>query len=334
MRQDILTKGTLDRQKGGTIVYKMERGIAGSLLFIIAGGSWNHKDIITAKLRHAAGVDVLIDRIPALLLAELCDLKKGRPSIGTNNSLVEEGEEQTTETVVNTGQPFFVNAFKVPLGHINLADAKSELEITIELAKAYGNYVDVKLANVEPPIGPDYMLQYDKSYDLESTHMLVREMYLFGKGGVSMFKAVGNSIQVAGKDINLMLYTDAGQGSYETDIEVLGANTSIDSEFSHSVNTLVCAYSDPEPLPTPSLRLKVTGEDAGIVGLLFIKEKIIQAMTSVSTIAQIDKVLQKTEAIERMDANLAKGYRHAGLSRKSSEVADIKTTAVAKTPEA
>ena len=332
MRQDILTKGTVDRQKGGTVVYKMERGIAGDLLFVLSGGTWNHKDIITAKLRHSGGVDVVIDRQPALLLALLCDTKKGRPSTGTYNSLQEIGEEQTQETVVNTGQPFFVNAFKVPIGHITLADAKSELEITVEVAKAFGNDVQVKIANIEPKNGPDYLIQYDKSFDLEATHLLVRELWLFGKNGASFFNQASGAGTVASKDITLDLYPSQ-DGNYSTDVEILGANTSIDGELSHSVNTLVCAYTDNEALPTPSLRVKVTGEDSDIVGLLFIKEKMIQTLTSVSTIAQVQKTLEKTEAIEKMDASAAKAYRHAGSTRHSGELAQIKAEVIAKTPE-
>jgi hypothetical protein len=333
MRQDILTKGTVDRRKGGTIVYKMERGVAGDLLFILSGGTWNHKDIITVKLRHSAGVDVVVDRMPALLLAMLCDTKKGRPNTGTGDT-IEEGEEQTQESKINPGAVYAVNAFKIPIGHITLADAKSELEISVDVAKAFGTDVTVKIANIEPKSGPDYLLQYDKSYDLESTHLLVRELWIYGKGGKSFFNTdYANAGVVSGKDISVMLYPSI-DGAYETDIEVLGANTSIDGELSHPVNSLVCAYSDNEPLPTPALRVKVTGDDASIAGLLFIKEKMIQAMTSVSTIAQVDRVLQKTEAIEKMGDGTAKAYRHAGSARTSQDVVAIKDALVAKTPEA
>lgn len=335
MRQDILTKQIVDRKKGGTVTYKMERGTAGELLFIIAGGSWNYKDIITVKLRHQAGVDVVIDRMPALLLAWLCDTKKGRPSIGTNNAAGVIGEEQTADSIINAGQTFFVNAFKVPLGHIALNAATSELEITVELSKSFGNDVSVKLANIEPASGPDFILQYDKSNDLESTHLLVRELWFYGKNGDSLFKfapgIVGSPTPVQGKDVTAMLYTDSD--AYETDMEVLGANTSIDGQLSHSVNNLVLAYQDLENLPTPSLRVKVSGDDIAQVGMLLIKEKMIQTLTSVSTIAQIDRALLKTEAIEKMAPDTAKAYRHAGAARPSAELADIKQAVVAKTPE-
>lgn len=333
MRQDILTKATINRPQGGSFTYKMERGIAGELLFLISGGSWNYKDIITAKLRHAGGVDVVIDRVPALLLAFMCDTKKGRPSTGTYNTAGEEGEEQNNETVINAGQPFFVNAFKVNIGHISLGDAKSELEITVDLAKGFGGNTVIKLANIEPKSGPDFLLQYDKSFDLESTHLLVREMWMYGKTGNSFFFAQGQSGQVVGKDIQVDLYP-SDSANYSTDVEVLGANTSIDGELSHSVTNLLCAYSDGEALPTPSLRVKITGEDAGMTGLLFIKEKMVQGLTSVSTIAQLDKTLQKTEQIEKMDSGAAKAYRHAGVSHHSAALATLKHQVIAKTPEA
>lgn len=333
MRQDILTSQTVARQTGGTVGYKMERGIAGELLFIMSGGSWNHADKITAKLRHSGGVDVVIDRVPALLLALLCDLKRGRPSTGTHNSLQEEGEEQTQETIVNTGQPFFVNAFKVPVGHITLSDIDSELEIAVDVAKAFGSPAcKVKIANIEPKAGPDYLLQYDISNDLESTHLLVREAYLFGKKGKSLFEASGSVGQTVGKDIGVMLYTETNNGAYETDMEVLGANTSIDGELSHSVTTLVTLYTDTEPLPTPSLRLKVTGDDRDQASLLFIKEKMIQRMTSVSTIAQVDTILKKTEAIEKLGDGTAQAYRHAGSALTSEAVKEVKDKLEAVTP--
>lgn len=333
MRQDILTKSTINRTQGGSFTYKMERGVAGELLFLISGGSWNYKDIITAKLRHSGGVDVVIDRVPALLLAWMCDTKKGRPSTGTYNTAGEEGEELTQDTIINAGQPFFVNAFKVNIGHVSLGDAKSELEITVDLAKAFGGNVNIKLANIEPKSGPDFLLQYDKSFDLESTHMMVREMWLYGKTGNSFFVAGGNNGQVVGKDIQVDLYP-SDSANYSTDVEVLGANTSIDGELSHSVTNLLLAYSDGEALPTPTLRVKVTGEDAAMTGMLFIKEKMIQGLTSVSTIAQLDKTLHKTELIEKMDPWSAKAYRHAGVTHHSSALATLKHQVIAKTPEA
>jgi hypothetical protein len=333
MRIDKLTTAVIDRKKGGSVSYKMERGTVGELMFVIAAGSWNYKDTITAKLRHAAGVDVVIDRIPALLLAWLCDLKKGRPSIGTGNTAGEIPEEQAASVIINPGQTFFVNSFKVPCGHISLSDAQSELEITVDVAKAFGNDVVIKIANVEPKNGPDYLLQYDKSSDLESTHLLVRELFVYGVDGKSLFKIdYTNAGVVSGKDITTMLYTE--NSSYEADMDLLGSNTSIDFELSHSVSNLVCAYQDHEALPTPSLRVKFTGDDVKDARLLFIKEKMIQTLTSVSTIAQVTKIQAKTEAIEKMDETVAKAYRHAGSAQRSADIADIKAELVAKTPEA
>ena len=337
MRQDILTKAVINRTIGGSITHKMERGTAGDLLFIASGGTWNYKDIITVKLRHKGGVTVVVDRVPALLLAWLCDTKKGRPSIGTHNFAGGIGEEVASNTIINVGQTYLVNAFKVPVGHISLQDAASELEITVDMAKAFGGNTSVKIANIEPANGPDFILQYDKSADLESTHNLVREMYLYEKTGGTLFKqdaTAGAQNVVSGKDVNLMIYTDGGNGAYETDLEVLGANTSIDGNLSHSVSNLVVAYQDLEDLPTPSLRIKVSGDDMNIVGLLFIKEMMIQTMTSRSTIEQVSKVLAKTEAIEKQDPSIAKAYRHAGVARPSHELAEIKAVVVAKTPEA
>jgi hypothetical protein len=336
MRQDILTKATIDRRNGGTVVYKMERGTVGELLFLMSGGSFNNKDIVTAKLRHSGGVDVVIDRVPAYLLSQVCDLRKGRPNFGTGSAAGVLGDEQTAPVVINSGELYPINAFKVPIGHISLEDAKSELEITVDVAKAFGANVTLKIANIEPKSGPDFLLQYDKSNDLESTHKLVREMYIYEKTGKSLFltdNTTGATIPPAlGKDVNVMLYTDTD--AYETDIEVLGANTSIDGELDHSVNTLVCAYKDEEALPTPSLRIKISGADSPACALLFIKERMVQNLTSVSTITALDKTLKKTEAIEKMDPEAAKAYRHAGVSHKSKDLATLKDKVVGITPEA
>jgi hypothetical protein len=335
MRQDLLTKHVIDRRTGGTVVYKMERGIAGDLIFILSQGTFNGKDIITIKLRHKGGVDVIVDRVPAFLLSQIDDMLRGRPNYGTASTSAEFGEELTQHTIVNAGEYYQVNAFKVSLGHISLGDANSELEITVDLCKAFGELCTLKIANIEPVAGPDFLLQYDKTNDLESTHNLVRGVYLYNNQFKTFFNIDYQKAGIVqGKDINLMIYTDGGAGAYETDIELMGANTSIDRQFTHSVSNVVEAYRDDDALPTPSLRLKVTGEDVKEVALLIIKEKMIQAMTSLSTIDQLTRHMAKTEQIEKMDSSLAKAYRHAGLTKHSHDYAQLKAEVVAKTPEA
>lgn len=135
MRIDSLKTGNFDRAVTGQIQYQMIRGRISELLFINTA-TWHYKDRISIKLRHEGGVMTLVDRVSALRLATLCDLKKGMPTTGTPDFLgTADGENNENNGLVrvNQGVQFYETAFTLALGHITLTGSQ-QLEITVETA--------------------------------------------------------------------------------------------------------------------------------------------------------------------------------------------------------
>jgi hypothetical protein len=180
MRMDLLTTSTVDRRNGGSITYQLERGRLTGLIFTTTS-SFHAQDTITLKLRHSGGVLLIADRVSAGMLAFLCDFKRGMPTRGTADTTNGDDDPETSETTVSS-KLIPVDAFELPVGHITLANA--QLEITLNLVKGFGNVETFKIYQMTGDMTTDVIYQYDTSYDLESTHSLVREVYLVSKGQV------------------------------------------------------------------------------------------------------------------------------------------------------
>jgi hypothetical protein len=81
MRIDSLKTGNVSRDTENSVQYQMVRGTLSSLLFINTT-TWHYKDKITIKLRHEGGLMTIVDRVSAMWLMLLCDLKKGMVTTG------------------------------------------------------------------------------------------------------------------------------------------------------------------------------------------------------------------------------------------------------------
>lgn len=344
MRTDLLKTAGVDRVADTSIQYQMVRGRLNDLLFINTT-TWHYKDRITVKLRSEAGLKVLVDRVSALQLAELCDLKQGMPTTGTPDYIgTADGNnnENNGLVYVNQGVKFYLNAFTLPLGHITL-NGSAQLEITVDVArmdKQNINGVDVvqpsgkvKISAIERKTTTDFLLTYDVSNDLEAQQHMIREIYLLGKNNRSFFDNGSggptlNGLPVA-KDINVKLGVD-GEDS-ENDIETYGALTAITGQLTYQPNNLIRIFQDLESLPA-SVYIKVSGEDSYLASILYIREDQVPHMVAASIYSAVDKEQRRVEVLEQNEPEKARALIQSGKIAPSALLAEAKDNLVPAVP--
>jgi hypothetical protein len=333
MKLDLLTTQTIDRRNGGTLTYQLERGRVTGLLFA-TDSSFHATDTITIKLRHAGGVVLIADRVSAGMLAFLCDFKRGMPTRGTADTSPGDDDPLTAETDTKA-KAFPLDAFELPIGHLTLRDA--QLEITLNLVKAFGTVQRFKIYQVIGEMTTDVIYQYDASNDLESNHHLVREIYLVSKGQVptaalgkySFFNYLAvtgapGGIKSIAKDVNILI--DAEGEYFQNDVDGMGAITAIYGNLTGPPSTLLHAYADGDDLPTASMRVKVTGADKDMCYLLVIKELRIAQMAAASNVANAERVIQRTVALEKSNPDQAAAARAAGVTARSADLVQVAAT--------
>lgn len=343
MRPDLLTTGTIDRNRQCTVQHKMIRGRITSLL-LLNSATWHYHDIVTIKLRSSAGMLTVVDRVPALVLADRCDLMKGRPTIGTPAYAgdapggIANGRFDGPSGInyTNAGQVFNVDAFELPLGHITL-NGDEELEIVVETCPQYtvvgGNTPVaagtkqglVQIVAVSDRMRTDYILTYEIVSSLEETHNQVREIMLVGKKHVSLLRDSSFAGQVAGKDIRVKLKAD-GEDS-ETPIEVLSALTAINGDLTTAPNSLIRLFRDMESIPA-TCYVKVSGSDKDEVELLIIRETQVPHMVAASVVAAVTVEQQRVEKLEINEPEKAAALIQMGKIASSADLQKAKENLV------
>ena len=323
MRPDFLTKKAMSRATDDSLNYQLKRGRLSSLLFINSM-SWHFKDRITVKLRHPGGLITVVDRISALLLLQLCDLKQGKPTVGTINT--NEDEVPNGLVTTNSGQTFVDNAFLLPLGHLTLENC--ELEIIVETAAQPAQAPAtspstgiVKIVAIETATSADILYTYDINSDLENTAHQVREIYLVSSpNDVSFFTLDANNATV-GKDVVCRLDVDGSM--YEVDVETLGAITSITGELSQAPNGLVKAFQESGTIGA-TVGIKIFGNDKAMAQLLYIKELIVPGMVAQSVHSAIALEQRKVERLELREPEQAAALVATGKISTSAVLAEAK----------
>jgi hypothetical protein len=306
MRIDHLKSGNIDRSTTGNIQYQMVRGTFSSLL-LINTTTWHYKDKITIKLRHEGGIMTIVDRVSAMWLMNLCDLKKGMVTTGSIDFVgTADGEnnENGGYARANAGVRYYMNAFELPLGHISLSGSQ-QLEITVETATqaadAQGNFPigTISISSIERKTRLDNLLTYDVSSDLEANQGNVREIYLCGKNSDTFFEALAGSQGAAygvpqAKDINIKLSVDGDDS--ENSIEAYSAITAIDGQLTGMPSNFIRIYQDNEPIPA-YIYIKVYGEDSDMAQILYVRETVVPHMLGQSMVSGLDREARRVEVL-------------------------------------
>jgi hypothetical protein len=323
MFPDFLTKKAMSRAVSDSLTYQMKRGRLSSLLFLNTM-TWHWKDMITIKLRHAEGQTTIVDRVSALLLLQLCDLKQGKTTTGTINFI----DNDTPSGIVNgdAGGKFNDNAFLLPLGHLTLENA--ELEVIVELAQQAAQAPAtqpqtgvVTICSVETSTASDHIYTYDINNDLETTAHQVREIYLVKKDNSTFFQVDQDNQTTIGQDVVCRLDFDGNMK--EVSVDVLGALTNILGEMSYPANGLLKAFADMGTVGV-TVGVKVFGSDCEQTSLLYIREIIIPTMVAQSIHSAINLEQRKVEKLEQRAPEQAAALRAAGKISSSETLAEAK----------
>jgi hypothetical protein len=201
-------------------------------------------------------------------------------------------------------------AIYVDLGHLTL-DQQNQLEINITLSALAsapaGNEVIVSSVYASP--SADIFYQYDTSRDFENTVHQVRSIYLTNKGGL-----FDENHWV--REMAIQLETD------KTRLMQLGdlyAATQLFGKIEGAANRFAARlYQESLPLPTSAL-IKVTG-DIDANDKLIYKRETVPANASNSTVDNLKEITRQIEKLEKSNTELAKRYRHIGVTQKSEEL--------------
>ena len=328
MRLDLLKTGDCDRSKAGTTYYAMVRGSLSSLL-LINTATWHFKDTITIKLRHEGGLMTIVDRVSALRLAILCDLKQGMPTTGTPDYVgAADGsnDDNGGYVQINAGVKFYENAFELPLGHISLSGAQ-QLEITVDTAAgaadSNGKYATgtVQISSVQRKTRLDTILTYDVSNDLEANQYNVREIYLCGKNNVSFFttKAGAPYGLPQANDIRVKLGIDGDDS--ENSLEAYSALTAITGNLTYMPNSVIRIFQDMDSLPAATY-IKVSGNDKGTAEILYVRETQVAHMIGESISSGLDKEIKRVELLENNEPERAAALIQTGTIASSATLKD------------
>lgn len=334
MRQDLIVEQVIDRRKGGVLTYQLESTRLTDLQFVTTS-SFHQADEITIKLRPPGGGIVMIaDRLPMRMLGDFCDFKFGRPTRGTADT--DPGDDDPLSANTTTSPKVMpLDAFKLPLGHITLQGG-GQLEITVRIAKAFGTDETFKIYSIAEARTSDVIWLYDANNDLESTHYLVREIYLCSKGqqvGAELGKysffdyetiSAAPGYKSVQKDVKIQL-TAEGE-TYLNDVDGMGSTTALVGNLTGPPSTFLYVYGDGDALPTSEVKVKVSGRDKDMAYLLVLREHRVAQMTVASNIDNAQKLIDRTKNLERTAPEQAAAARAADVTTTSQALVQVAST--------
>lgn len=281
-------------------------------------------DVISIKTRTKSNVYPHATNMSVRKLASLSDLSFGLRASGALNGVVREMLNATDATVdankifpdAKYGQfvPMLgtsVRCVYIPLGHITLGNA--ELEVSLQTSSG-STAQNVAVYAIHSEFKPDNYLIYDETKDFDSTHNSVREIY---------FASEDYLITEAGeKSLSIQLdYPDQTTDLLDTR-GILGITNLFSNVEGMPEMKTVRLFRDTMPVPS-SVRAKITGADSAVDSLIYIKE-LLSEQTSTSTIDNLNEMTKRVEKLERENSDLAKRYRHAGITDKSQDMKKVK----------
>jgi hypothetical protein len=304
MRIDSIGRLNYDTANGGQYSQNYEQTpITHVLLVSKLPLSWG--DRLSLKYRHNGNISLIHDNTQAPILEAYHDIK-----LGAGSSV----KADLFETKVNTPKykkPFVI---AVPVGHLTLG-VLHQLEVTFIADKKTGASASQEIIFLayHGKNSPDHLLQFDVTYDNDTTQDMVREIYAIATKPEGFVNAQGEYL-----DLRYEVKTKNHQTSNSI-AEYLAVTTAFGAYEVPSVSNFALIASYPEALPERSVKIKTMGSKSCDAGLMLVKESLIRN-TSESTLKQLKEAKEAIRSLEQDNAEMAKLYRHAQVIPKSAHV--------------
>lgn len=322
-----------------TFSIKRERGHLTHLLVVLQGTTIREKDKIGATLRRDGGRQInVIDDISLNFFAQNTDLKFGLPAYGSVFDADQGngwGGGTTTENEIN-GKYISagINAVLIPVGSLYLENG--ELNINFDLVDGGTSVGQLNPTNggsgictahifgVDTGNAPAHVLSWEKTYDLESKHSQVRELYLGTRDGSTLFPSTVGRTEPNFTDniyaLDVKVQMDIDGNSINGNLYGYGAMTTIFGELNRPSSSVVRLFQDDDAIPS-TFWAKVTGDDREKVMLIIVKEHVEPQMILEGHTQALKAELEKTQNMEKNNSDTAVAYQAVGLAKPSAEIA-------------
>lgn len=298
-KQEILASATLTAGAGGTLQFSEARNSMNGILLAFKGNitfAGSDKASITYVPPAGTGkTETLLSSIPIYDLANLTDLLYGAPKarLTTGESI----ESKINQTFVY-----------IDLGYINL-DGGAKLECRFEFGAKSGRDTKVTAYSILNNEVSNIMKHYFIS-DL-STHAVshVRHLFLLSDEGFDETSVLS--------DINISLVVDGSQHNSDV-LGYAGCTALFDSVETALPDGIIHIFQDNEGLPS-EVSWKYSGNGVSTVKTLVITDVLVPTLVSNHSIRQTERLISKVSSFELAHPELARAYRHAGITKKSSD---------------
>lgn len=299
------------KTSSSTTSFKLNTGFLNGLLFSVPEGVG--ESTITAKYAPADGSKAvyLTQNHPLSDFESLSDQKGGHDLDATrlNQELIKEvaklsGQELSDDVLAYADRAFKTN-IKLPLGDLPLKG--SELEVTINWKWNGTINRTIGISRYESNRSPARLFVYEQSRESVKVHHDVVEMYLVPETAT------------ADLDINIKVQDDfISQDASYNQFHDMALNV---GRYNNAPvgRVPVQIYGATTPIPS-TVDLSMSGGDTQSVRTLIVKEILIPAEVSSSTIVETERLAQQIRTLERADPLKAQAYRHRVGLPKSSQL--------------
>jgi len=327
MKYSEMTSFKYVRKTGGTFQHNTSHGIFNGIMMTYPSSSSDDK--ITVKVRGEDGLTVVCSQLSLRTVQEMTDFYLGQAGLGSMRAVNKLVAELLGKTIITQQQFYDIqesiiadagtndNLLILPIGSVYL-NGKYELDIEVEFAASGTSEVQhsFDVVTYSNDLSPAFLYSYDVSNDTEQTIRKPEDIFIIPR---DLSKKIGIDIN----DVRLQMdYEDE-----DTSLFSLFQAKMMSQVFGRyeggMFGTMVHLWSNEKPI-TQNIHVKLTGGDAGIVSLLTRRKKYTLKAVADNTQRELDKLIVRTEKLERESPEEAKAQRFAGNLVSSEELREVK----------
>jgi hypothetical protein len=286
---------------GGQLSHNLKTGSLNGIILVV-GGSILDGDKVSITFQPKQGEPkTLVRSVPLKALQLYSNLKFGAVRTRVEKLLDDAGGVET--------DALSIQGIYIDLGHITL-DGFGTLEVKVDAVANVSRTGSYRLYSVYRQSLPSIMKSYYMNDQTNHSADFVRELFLYNAGGLDNGGGTAPAMDIS-------LTTDEGQHNF--DLTGAIAQTMMFSSVEGLVpDGLIHIHSDTVGLPS-TVAWSYDGTPANTFTLV-VADAVIPDLLSEATTEHLSKVLSKTDKMEFKYPELARAYRHAGVSDKSENI--------------